>query len=186
VAVEVTISRRRLADVALVGSGLSGCRRLAIDLQSTRVWRTLLPAVNCLMRAWLRSRWHRPVSSTMMVLTFEGARSGRTYSFPVGYAEDPEGLMTFTWFSWWKNFREERPVSLRPRGRKVRGTAVAVRDPEAVAERFAYYLRRNPHEGRYFGVGVGRDGRANPRELACAAGRLVMIRTVLDGEPHAP
>jgi hypothetical protein len=94
--------------------------------------------------------------------------------------------MTFTWFSWWKNFREERPVSLRLRGRKVRGTAVAVRDPEAVAERFAYYLRRNPYEGRHFGVGVGREGRANPRELARAAGHLVMIRTVLDGEPHAP
>jgi hypothetical protein len=46
----------------------------------------------------------------MMVLTFKGVRSGETYSFPVGYAEDPEGLMTFTWFSWWKNFREERPV----------------------------------------------------------------------------
>ena len=156
-----------------------------MDLQSTRVWRTLLPAVNRLMRAWLRSGWHQPVSSSMMVLTFEGVRSGRIYSFPVGYTEDPEGLMTFTWFSWWRNFREQRPVSLRLRGREVRGTAVAVRDPEAVAERFAYYLRRNPHDGRYFGVGVGRDGRANPRELTRAVGRLVMIRTILDGEPHA-
>ena len=65
-----------------------------------------MPVVNRLMGAWLRSRWHRPVSATMMVLTFEGARSGRTYSFPVGYTEDGEGLMTFTRFSWWKNFRE--------------------------------------------------------------------------------
>ena len=105
----------------------------------------------------------------MMVLTFEGARSGRTYSFPVGYAEGPEGLITFTRFSWWKNFREERPVWLRLRGHEAGGTAVAVRDPELVAERFAYYLRRNPREGRYFGVGVGRDGRANPRELVRAA-----------------
>lgn len=156
-----------------------------MDLQSTQVWRALLPAVNRLMLAWLRYPWHRPVSSTMMVLTFKGVRSGETYSFPVGYAEDPEGLMTFTWFSWWKNFREERPDSLRLRGREVGGTAVAVRDPEAVAERFAYYLRRNTHDGRFLGVGVDRDGKANPRELACAVGRLVMIRTVLDGEPHA-
>jgi hypothetical protein len=114
-----------------------------------------------------------------------GRQEGRTYSFPVGYAEDPEGLMTFTWFSWWTYFREERPVSLRLRIRELRGTAVAVRDPEPVAERFAYYLRRNPHDARYFGVRVGRDGRANPPELIRAAGRLVMIRTVLDGEPHA-
>jgi hypothetical protein len=155
------------------------------DWQSTRVWRALLPAVNRLMRAWLRSGWHRPVSSTMMVLTFEGVRSGNTYSFPVGYAEDPKGLVTFTWFPWWKNFREERSVSLRLRGREVRGTAVAVRDPEEVADRFAYYLSRNPHDGRYFGVRVGRDGRADPGELTRAAGRLVMIRTRL-GEPSTP
>ena len=116
----------------------------------------------------------------MMVLTYQGARSGRTYSFPVGYAEDEEGLVTFTRFSWWKNFREERPVSLRLRGREVRGTAVAVRDPDAVAERFAYYLRRNPHDGKYFGVRVGRDGRADPDEMASAAGRLVMIRSRLE------
>jgi hypothetical protein len=154
---------------------------VATDWQSTRVWRALLlPAGNRLMRAWLRSAWHRPVSSSMMVLTFRGIRSGRTYSFPVGYAEDREGLLTFTRFSWWKNFREERPVSLRLRGREARGTVVAVRDPGAVAERFAYYLRRNPHDGKYFGVRVGRDGRADPGELARAAGRLVMIRTRLE------
>jgi len=46
--------------------------------------------------------------------------------------------------------------------------AVAVRDPEVVAERFAYYLGRNPHEGRYFGVRVGRDGLTDPDELARA------------------
>jgi len=71
-------------------------------------------------------------------------------------------------------------VSLRLRGREVRGTAVAVRDPDVVAERFAYYLRRNPHEGRYFGMRVGRDGCTDPDDLARAAARLVMIRTVLE------
>lgn len=115
----------------------------------------------------------------MMVLTYEGARSGKAYSFPVGYAEDEQGLVTFTRFPWWKNFRAERPVSVRLRGREVPGIALAVRDPERVRERFAYYLKRNPHDGKYFGVRVGQDGRADPDELARAAGRLVLIRTVL-------
>jgi len=150
-----------------------------MDWQSTRVWKVSLPLANRFFRAWLRSRWHRPVSSTMMVLTFDGARSGRTYSFPVGYAEDEKGLVTFTRFTWWKNFREDRTVSLRLRGSEVRGTAVAVRNPEVVAERFAYYLRHNPHDGRYFGVKVDRSGRADPDELVRAADRLVMVRTRL-------
>ena len=138
------------------------------------------------MGTWLRSGWHRPVSATMMVLTFEGVRSGRTYSLPVGYTEDGEDLMTFTRFSWWKNFRQQRPVSLRLRGREVRGVAVAVRDPEVVAERFAYYLGRNPHDGRYFGVRVGRDGRTDPDELAHAVAHLVLIRTPLEGVRTRP
>jgi hypothetical protein len=115
----------------------------------------------------------------MMVLSFRGAKSGKAYSFPVGYAEDERGLVTFTRFAWWKNFRGERPVSVRLRGREVPGIAFAERDPERVRERFAYYLKRNPHDGKYFGVKVGRDGRTDPDELTRAAGRLVMIRTVL-------
>ena len=159
---------------------------MVTDWQSSRAWRAiLLPLINRLMGAWLRSRWHRPVSSSMMVLTFRGTRSATTYSFPVGYAEDAEGLVSFTRFSWWKNFRGERPVSLRLRGRETRGTAVAVRDPDEVAERLAHYLRRNPYDGRFFGVRVDRDSRAEPGELALAAGRLVMIRTRL-GEAPTP
>ena len=54
-----------------------------------------------------------------------------------------------------------------------------------MAERFAYYLRRNPHDGRFFGVSVGRDGRADPGDLSRVAGRLVMIRIRLE-ERHTP
>jgi hypothetical protein len=121
----------------------------------------------------------------MMVLTFNGVRSGKTCSFPVGYAEEPDGQLTFTRFSWWKNFHEEKPVSLRLRGRKVQGTAVAVREPGVVAERFVYYLKCNPHDGRYFGARVGRDGRTDPGELTRAAGSLVMIQSRLD-ETRSP
>ena len=32
----------------------------------------------------------------MMVPAYEGTKSGKAYSFPVGYAEDEQGLVTFT------------------------------------------------------------------------------------------
>jgi hypothetical protein len=47
-------------------------------------------------------------------------------------------------------------------------------------------MRRNPHDGRYFGVRVGRDGRADPEDLAHAADRLVMVRTLLENVPRVP
>jgi hypothetical protein len=76
-------------------------------------------------------------------------------------------------------------VSVRLRGREVHGVAVAARDPERVRERFAYNLKRNQHDGKHFGVRVGRDGGTDPGEFTRTADRLVMIRTVLDdaGEP---
>jgi hypothetical protein len=40
-----------------------------MNWQSTRVWRASLPIANRFTRALLRSRWHRPASSTMMVLS---------------------------------------------------------------------------------------------------------------------
>jgi hypothetical protein len=52
-----------------------------------------------------------------------------------------------------------------------------------MADRFARYLRRNPHDGRYFGLSMGRDGRVDPGELARAAGSLVRIQIRFEGAP---
>jgi hypothetical protein len=35
----------------------------------------------------------------------QGGEEWQGLLFPVGYAEDAEGLVTFTRFDWWKNFR---------------------------------------------------------------------------------
>ena len=100
----------------------------------------------------------------------------RIYSLPVCFADNPEGLVTFTHFGLRKNHREGKPVSLRLRGREVQGTAVAVRDTEWAAERFASLLRRKPRDGRCLGVGgAGTAGRTWGEPVRFAA-RLAMVR----------
>jgi hypothetical protein len=86
-------------------------------------------AVNPLVRALLRSPAHGLVSSHLALITVTGRRSGRTYTFPVGYHREGD-LVTIgiDWPErkrWWRNLREPAPVELRLAGERRTGTAVA-------------------------------------------------------------
>jgi len=66
---------------------------------------------------FLRSPLHRVVSGQLALVTVTGRRSGRDYTFPVGYRRDGE-LITIPvgWPErklWWRNLRGGAPVRLR-------------------------------------------------------------------------
>ena len=86
-------------------------------------------AVNPLVRACLRSPAHGLVSSHLALITVTGRRSGRTYTFPVGYERDGERVtIGVDWPDrkrWWRNLREPAPVELRLSGVRRTGTAQA-------------------------------------------------------------
>jgi deazaflavin-dependent oxidoreductase (nitroreductase family) len=86
-------------------------------------------AVNPLVRALLRSPAHGLVSSHLALITVTGRRSGRTYTFPVGYHRDGDQVtIGIDWPErkrWWRNLREEAPVELRLAGERRTGSAVA-------------------------------------------------------------
>jgi hypothetical protein len=75
--------------------------------------------------ALLRSPFHRVLSGSLMLITVKGRRSGREFTTPVSYVRDAR---TFTIVSrrgrtWWRNLAHGAPVTLRLRGRDVRGRA---------------------------------------------------------------
>jgi hypothetical protein len=74
-------------------------------------------------------------TGSLAVVTYTGRRSGRTFSFPVGYRRDGDrvwiGIGAPAQKSWWRNFLGDGgPVSLLLDGRTRTGHAVAVRDGE--------------------------------------------------------
>jgi deazaflavin-dependent oxidoreductase (nitroreductase family) len=85
--------------------------------------------VNPLVRALLRSPAHGLVSSHLALITVTGRRSGRTYTFPVGYHRDGDVVtIGIDWPDrkrWWRNLREPAPVEIRLAGARRTGTAVA-------------------------------------------------------------
>ena len=94
----------------------------------------VLHRVNPFVAAILRSRLHSLVSGALMLLTYTGRKSGRAHTIPVGYTQDGNDLLIFTYYPWWRNLRGSARVTLRLRGRTISGPAEVLEDPVAVAE----------------------------------------------------
>lgn len=85
--------------------------------------------VNPAMMAVLRSPLHRPLSDNLMILIFDGRKSGKLYMIPVGYQQEGDKLYVFSHSAWSKNFIGGAPVGLRLRGELRRGIARVTDDP---------------------------------------------------------
>lgn len=88
--------------------------------------------VNPLLMTILRSPLHKPISNSLMILMFEGRKSGKRYMIPVGYVAEGNRLYVFSHSAWAKNFREAAPVAMRLRGKLIRGTACITEDSAVI------------------------------------------------------
>lgn len=101
--------------------------------------------VNPLMKALLRSSIHGLVSDALLLITFTGRKSGRTYTTPVGY-EELDGTLYVTSQTdrvWWKNLRGGAEVSVRLRGERRVGYAEVIEDNGDVADYVLAFVDRH-------------------------------------------
>ncbi len=141
---------------------------------------TVPPYVNSAMKLVLRSPVHGMVSKTVLLISFTGRKSGKTYTTPVDYSQDGDQVTIFTHAGWWKNLRGGAPVTLHIRGRELQGLAEPVaEDKQAVAAALTEHLQKVPSDARYYGVTF--DNHRSPRaeEVEQAAQTVVMIRVRL-------
>jgi hypothetical protein len=87
--------------------------------------RTGNPAVKLM----LSSPLHPLLSGQLAVITVTGRRTGRQYSFPVGYRQQGDRVTIGVGWPerkhWWRNLRDGGPVRLRLRGVERTGHARA-------------------------------------------------------------
>ncbi len=105
----------------------------AEDVVKPPIPKWMYRVVNPTMAAILRSPLHRLLSNALMLLSFRGVRSGKSYTIPVGYMQQGNRLYIFSHAKWWKNLPGQQ-VTLRLRGRNVHGTARRLEDPYEIAE----------------------------------------------------
>jgi deazaflavin-dependent oxidoreductase (nitroreductase family) len=138
---------------------------------------TVPPFVNHAMKFVLRSPVHGMVSKSILLITFTGRKSGKTFTTPVSYSQHDDQVYVFTHATWWENLHDGTPVTLRIRGRELQGLSESIaEDKQAIAAGLMAHLRQVPSDARFYGVTF--DDHRNPRaeELEKAAQTVVMIR----------
>jgi hypothetical protein len=96
----------------------------------------ILLRLNPLIRGLLRSPLHHVLSGRVMLIDFEGRKSGRAFSIPVGYTKiDSEFIVLISkpsTRSWWHNFREPWPamLTIRRKRQRMEGIVVEPGSPE--------------------------------------------------------
>ena len=116
----------------------------------------LVSPFNGLVAGVLRSRFHGLASKGLMIVQWQGRKSGKTFEIPVGVQPDGEGLVVMLskrdTKQWWRNFVEPWPATLWLRGEPRAATGVVV--PPGTDRFFTHCettLRRMPWMGSQFG-----------------------------------
>ena len=133
---------------------------------------------NVVVRWLLRSPLHRLLSRSLMVIEYEGRRSGRRFRLPVGYVRHEGSILVLVsradTKTWWRNFREPRAVRLRIAGEDVSGTARLADVFDVRALRMAY-VSSSPRAAKAFRVPTLPDGTPDPDGLATADLPVIVV-----------
>ena len=141
---------------------------------------TVPPFVNNAMKFVLRSPAHGLVSKNILLITFTGCKSGKTYTTPVCYSQEDDQVYIFTHANWWKNLCDCESVTLRLRGREVRGVPEpVVEDKGAIATKLTAHLLRVPTDAQYYAVTFDDHGNPKAEEVEKAVQTVVMVRVQL-------
>ena len=135
-------------------------------------------AMNKIVRWLLHSPLHGVLSPWLILVTYTGRKSGKTYTTPVSYVKSGGAVMFFTAHKWWHNFEARSPVTLRIKGRDLRGVAEAVADPDEIEPVVRAFLEEKG-TGSAWVIGLKLKGKTIPTrdELArvIADGGTVMV-----------
>lgn len=142
---------------------------------------TIPPVVNKTMKLVLRSPIHGVVSKSILLISFNGRKSGKRYTTPVSYSRVGDQVHIFSHANWWKNLQGGAPVVLRIQGHEIEGVAQPLADDkQAVAAGLGQHLEMVPSDAKYYDVTLDEFGKASADELARAAETVVMIRVALN------
>ncbi len=133
----------------------------------------------------LKSPFHVFVSKNMMLMTYTGRKSGKTYTVPMNYVSirngDRKTLYTQSYRErrWWRNLRNGAEVNLHLRGKDCPALADVVEDERQVARELGHYLVENPKLARYYQIELNANGRPSAEDLERQSKEMVMVKTVI-------
>lgn len=104
---------------------------------------------NNFVKFFLRTPLYVFMGNTMLI-TVAGCKTGKKYTMPVGFYRDGNLLWILSSRdrTWWRNVTGGAEVTMRIRGRDVKGFAEAILDESEVTTQMMEYVRRIPMSAR--------------------------------------
>ncbi len=146
--------------------------------------------VNPLMSLILRSPLHGMLSAALLLFTYRGQKSGKTYTLPVQYAQNGQAIFIVPGMpekkTWWRNLRAEQPVRVTLRGKTLPGMGRLLDCASDAADILAgleLYGKRFPAFAKANQIRLEADGSFNAVDLRRVAASVVIVRVDLDHTP---
>jgi len=153
-----------------------------ISVVVSRVLQSAMRYFNPFMRLVLGSRAHRMMSGQLMLLSFTGRRTGRSYTTPVSYVREGTNLLVPGGGAWWRNLTSGT-ARVRLRGTWHVVTPEVIREPVALSAVLGRMLAINPAIAVFTGIRLGSDGQPFARSLERERRRgFVVVRLHLGAE----
>jgi len=133
---------------------------------------------NWFMSWLLRSPFHGLISGSILVITYNGRRSGKEYSSPLNYFRDRNKLRVTSVCTrtWWRNFREEWPIRVLLQGKEIEGGGEAIIEQDALSDAFHDFFRLSPSSTRFFKVKLEDDGVPDQGDLERIVAERVLVK----------
>jgi deazaflavin-dependent oxidoreductase (nitroreductase family) len=160
---------------------------MAINQQAMRRRAQIMRAVNVPMRAALSLPFGTPLNQNLMLVSYIGRKSGKSYRQPVSYVHDGDVLLTPGGGRWTLNLAGGRQVGIRLRGHNVPAWPELVSDPAEVERLLAVIARKNPRATRFIPIPRRPDGSLDPGALDAALRHgFCIVRWHLTEQPRSP
>ena len=144
---------------------------------------TIPPFFNRLMSAMLRSPLHGIASRSVMLITFSGRKSGKSYTTPISYLREGDMVTAFSHARWTKNLAGGAPVTLIIKNREYQGQAdLVTENKEAIARDLQRFLNTVRSDARFYRVNFDDDGTPNWEDVQRASQGSYMLKIKLDGQ----
>lgn len=150
---------------------------------SRRLQARVMGILNVFMRPILRLPFPTPLTKRLMLVSFNGRKTGKAYHQPVSYVQQGHTLLTPGGGQWKLNLREDQSVRIRLRGQDVFVRPEFVKDPDEIERLIGAMTAANPTVGAFVGIPKQPDGRLDRSRLETAVKYgFMIVRWHLDEE----
>lgn len=122
------------------------------------------------------------MGEAIMLITFTGRKSGKTFTTPIGYTRQGQTLTSFCNSPWQQNLAGGAPVTVTIQGQTLPGRAITVSDPDQVAAYVKQHLQKGgPQAAHQMALALPKGYRPTDEELQIMLRDRVLIVIELQG-----